>query len=38
MLQSWAGMLVIMFTSQPCISAIFDIARDLSWENIQTDE
>ena len=36
-LQSQASVLVIMFISQPHMSAKFDIARYLSWENIQKD-
>ena len=35
--ESWASVLVIMFTSKPHMSAIFHIARHLSWENIQRD-
>ena len=35
--QSWASVLVIMFTSKPHMSAIFQFARHLSWENIQKD-
>ena len=34
-LQSWASVLVIMFTSEPFMSAIFHIARHKSWEKIQ---
>ena len=37
-LQSQASVLVIMFTSKPCMSTIFDIARHLIWESIQMDE
>ena len=36
--ESRASMLVIMFTSEPHMSAIFHISCHLSWENIQTDE
>ena len=36
-LQSWASVLVKVFTSKPHMSAIFDIARHLSWEKIQKD-
>ena len=36
-LQSQASVHVIMFTSKPHMSAIFEIAIHLSWENIQKD-
>ena len=36
-IESRASVLVIMFTSEPHMSAIFHIACHLSWENIQKD-
>ena len=35
--ECWPSVLVIMFTSKPHMIAIFHIANQISWENIQKD-
>ena len=36
--ESMASVLVIMFTGEPHMSAIFLIVQHLSWNNIQWDD
>ena len=36
--QSWVSVLVLMITNKPHMSAISQIVRHVSWENIQKDE